>query len=155
MHASNKSAIRLKKPLSQRIYLAGYMICMALGTPSLTYSTMFKRDTSSAGFLYILSLVFAIKVIRYVVTANCIKVYHREASLTPSTGALLWAFFKPSWVHFPMLGIAPILAGVAAGGNISYLLGVGTIGSCIALFAYLFAIDIPFRIKSDAKNFSS
>lgn len=152
MPASNKSVLRLKKPLSQRIYLAGYIICMALGMPALTASVMFKRDTSSTAFLYILSLAFAIKVIRYLVSSNCLKVYHREASLTPSTTGLLWAFIKPSWVHLPLLGLPPFFAAATAGGNISYL-GVGIAGSCVALLAYIFALDIPFRIKSNAKDF--
>ena len=126
---------------------------MLLSIPSLTFSVIFNRDTSHMGFLYILSIVFAIKIIRYLVISRCIRAYHMKRSLKLPAVSLFWAFIKPSLVHIPLVGLPAILAAGAAGDLKSSAIGIGA-GLCMVLISYIFAIDVPFRIKSDIKDFS-
>ena len=149
-----KGKFRFKKPLSQRIFLGGYLLTMFISIPAITTSVMFERESSNplAAIAWMASIAFTIKILRYHITCNCLSLFFKKHYFPPSKKSFMVAFIKPSWIHIILLGFPLALALLSSGGSPN-LAGVGLVGSCVVPIAYLFALDIPFRIKANAKSF--
>ena len=142
----NPSKLVLKKTFAQRSCLAAYIFCILSFVPSFTMSLRFGGGGNPVtSFFGLLSLVFAIFVIRRQVTENCVLGYAKHKEIVPNLFLHFLYFLKPTLNHLPLLMLPAAISFVASGGSHG-MAGAGLGAAiCIVGVAYCLSIDIPFR----------